>query len=150
MIASRANSKIYKVGDKVRKEVTSDLHLLTLDTIIESYRNYDELLDKNDLVKVHKWWVKDNTVFIDMEDLTSWWQLGKNDKSMLAQVLGIMNNLIRQGYVDWDMDISNFLTNGKDVKLIDLDRLTRCDSLTTQQSGWLTTRIIRLFLWYFQ
>jgi len=128
VLSQRDNSTIWKVeidgNFYAYKEITPQPQL-TQEGLIRSYENYFNLSDKSDLVQVSRYWVENGKVCVLMEYLDGWVRCEQYHLRMLPIVL----NLVRQGFIDWDIGIINFMTKDNGCIMVDLDRLIAIDSL---------------------
>lgn len=137
VLCLRAHSKTYKeiLNDNIYcLKVIKSWDSLGLDTIIKSYKNYDNLINKTGIVKIYNVWQYKEFIFIRMEYLEDyitfkeWIRLDKPIGTPLINIIKILNNLMIEGYIHPDCGDGNFMIKSEnDIKLIDIDLLCNYD-----------------------
>jgi hypothetical protein len=119
----------------------------------QSYKNYCELKDKNGLVEIYKGWWEDGAFHTIMEYLVGYQRLC--DVSCTPErslkVIGIISNMIKQGYIDYDTDPTNFMVRDNDVKMIDLDKIMRIEDVCKDRGhygSWFASRMCRMMRYF--
>lgn len=125
--------------------------------IRRSYEIYDSLKDKTGLVKVIAHGRQENTpdsYHILMEYLEGYTRLEFNNfTSRLPAMQSIEDCLMRQGVIQLDMVPINFMAKGKEIVMIDLDKLYKLPDMfypppgPTQEFTWYGYAVARTRLW---
>jgi SAM-dependent methyltransferase len=94
----------------------------------------------------------DNSIYILMEYLdkyTNIYSCASNDKQpILKQIIEILGEMIKSGYVNIDMSPLNIFQKAGQVKMIDLDSIKPVKDLSPSKLSYFADRIIDLFKWY--
>lgn len=119
----------------------------------QSYKNYQEIKNKDGLVKIYEGWWDNGAFHTIMEYLEGYNRLCDVPctDGLKLQVINIITNMVRQGYVDYDTDPTNFLVCGNRVKMIDLDKIMRIEDVCKDRShygSWFASRMCRMMKYF--
>lgn len=154
LLQNRSFSKIYKFKYDGKLYIYKQIwpnEKVSIQLINRSYDNYFRLKNKEGLVKVCDFWIENDVGCIIMEYLIGYNQIVHykgNKLHLIKKITKIIVNLIDQNFIDYDIDITNFLMNRDgDIKLIDLDKIMRVKFLKEHYAEWFSSRMIRLLCW---
>jgi len=159
LITRRDYSEIYIVesqGKYYCKKVLRPDSRWGMEDIIRSYKIYDTLKDKTGLVRVvdHYEVSPRGEYHIIMEYLEGFTRLEFNNFTHRVQdIRAIEDRLVGQGVIQLDMVPINFMVKGKDIAMIDLDKLYRLPNMFYPPPGpdqaftWYGYAIARTSLW---
>ncbi|MCK5609591.1 hypothetical protein KAR91_47390 [Candidatus Pacearchaeota archaeon] len=155
LVTKRDRSSIYKVkwNDKFycwKILVNDDRFSYTYE---QSYKNYEAIKDKSNLVNVCSIWRDVTNRFnVLMEWLDGYSRLEYSNRSpkVLEKMNAIEQGLIDEGYFMIDLAPINFMSNRSgDIKMIDLDTLARLDHFPVDphkmisELSWYGSRILK-------
>lgn len=154
LITRRDRSEIYKVrwnGNFYCWKIITDDERFDY-TYERAYENYCDLTDRSDLVDVIRTWRdQDDRFNVLMEWLDGYRRIEYNERSrwILNKIYAIEQNLISEGYFMIDLAPINFMTNGCDMKMIDLDTLAKLTDFPVDphkmmpELSWYGSRILK-------
>jgi hypothetical protein len=139
------------------KETVPNSVVVTADLLEQSYVNYSKLENKLGLVQMHDSWRKGGKVYKIMEFLSGYEPVSRfqglpvsND--IFVSMMMVVSTMVSQGYVDYGVDVTNFVYNRelRDLKLIDLDKVMPLTQVCEDQShygSWFASRLCRIMQW---
>jgi len=154
LITRRDRSELYKIR---RSGVFYCWKILTDDnrfkyTYEQAYKNYSDLRDKSNLVKVcHTWRDKENRFNVLMEWLEGYRRLEYRETpgKWTFMIDIIEDDLIKQGYFIIDLAPINFMIKDGDIKMIDLDTLAKLTDFPVDphkmisELSWYGSRVLK-------
>lgn len=121
--------------------------------VFKAYQNTHNLQHLDYLVKIYDYKILDNGKYFDvlMEHLDGYEPINEDrdyqpliKKHLVERMIEILDDLFNQGYLHIDADFTNFMFNGLDLKLIDLDVLHYYNDIYPESIDWLVTRLERI------
>ena len=141
-------TKLYDIGDGLLLKERKIKSTAEARCMLHGWEVYQSIKDTDDLVKIHDIYKEGDYVYTLMENLTGYRTLCNcyaNRKELMHEALDILINLIEQGYFTFDVGTPNFMSNGKDVKLVDMDTLAYLDDKHNME--WFGITVQRLLKW---
>lgn len=136
---------IYKV---IRKNPNMDFNL-----VFQSYENYNKLKNKEGLVEVYDFRVSEGgeNFEILMEYLEDYYDVEtiekENREFYAGKILAIIENVLNNELIPVDCGLANFVTNGKMVKMLDLDFMLSWDQVSYFNRSWFVSRLKEIKKW---
>ncbi|MBS3946392.1 MAG: class I SAM-dependent methyltransferase [Melioribacter sp.] len=151
-----STSRIYKCIINGREYINKVIYKnpnMDLKYVLKSYQNYRTLMSKEGLVDVYDFRISDcgEKFEVLMEDLSKYYDVEnaeENYRSQLAtQILSIIKNITKQNIIPVDCGIVNFVTDGNNVKMLDLDFLLKWNEVTYFNIKWFLSRLEGIKTW---
>lgn len=151
-----STSRIYKCIINGREYINKVIYKnpnMDLKYVLKSYQNYRTLMSKEGLVDVYDFRISDcgEKFEVLMEDLSNYYDVEnaeENYRSQLAtQILSIIKNITKQNIIPVDCGIVNFVTDGNNVKMLDLDFLLKWNEVTYFNIKWFLSRLEGIKTW---
>lgn len=149
-------SRIYKTeieGRELVYKVIKKNYAMDFTHVIQSYRNLIVNPMLEGLVKIYDFRLskEGDSIEILMESLIGWQSLtdlGKDERKAFGiKALEILSELIDKDIIPFDAGIVNFMTDGNEVKMIDLDFMLTWKEMNQFYSKWFITRLEGIAAW---
>lgn len=150
-------SKIYEVeigGEKYIYKVIRKNPKVDFNKVKQSYENLENLKDLDFLVKIYDYGIvgEGSHFEILMEYLNDYYHLSElpEDKrgEAVSKTLQYLDKIFERGFVPLDNGIENTLTNGTDIKIIDLDFLLKWNQVTNFNISWFSKKLEDFIKWH--
>jgi len=122
--------------------------------VLKSYKNLSLLSDIDELVKIYDYRkAEDNSTFeVLMEYLEDYNSVAdiKNDESKYDhayQIYKVYHKILDRGLVPVDSGLPNFMTDGENVKVIDLDLFLKWTEISFFNTNWFISRVKEIINW---
>ena len=149
-------SKVYKTvinGEELVYKIIYKNEHMNFDKVLSSYQNLPYYKDIEALVKVYDYRkADDNSTFeVLMEYLKDYNVVATlpNEKKLenAKQIFSIFNQILNRGFIPVDSGIANFMSDGENVKMIDLDFMLRWKDNVYSNTTWFISRIQQIKDW---
>jgi hypothetical protein len=156
LIKELSTSSIYKCKINNKEYVSKVIYKnpnMDFNNVLKSYQNYQTLMSKDGIVDVYDFRISDcgEKFEVLMEDLSNYYDVENAEESdhlqLATQILSILKNLIKQNVIPVDCGIANFVTDGKNVKMLDLDFILRWNEVTYFNIKWFLSRLEGIKSW---
>lgn len=136
---------IYKL---IRKNPDMDFSL-----VFRSYSNYCKMKNKEGLVEVYDFRISGNEESFEilMEYLADFHDAEtiqmENRLNFAEQILAIIENVMSEDLIPVDCGLANFVTDGRTVKMLDLDFMLGWDQVSYFNTKWFESRLEEIKNW---
>lgn len=122
--------------------------------VLKSYKNLHQLSDLDELVRIYDFRkAKDNSTFeVLMEYLDGYGFVAEleNEESKYDhayQIYRVYHKILDRGFVPVDSGLPNFMTDGDNLKVIDLDLFLKWSEISFFNTNWFISRIKEIINW---